>query len=185
MRRIRLPRLRVRSRNRFVIVVIIIAIVLVLAAILAYMVLVDKPERQPVPPKRPPPPPPVQPFPERAPEKWAQVKKPDSPPVRKTGGRKGRKPRPETVGDSAISGTMRRLAARFNECARKYGGVDGSVVRVGFSISPDGGVNSPYSMSPHRKTPLGRCIANTLGGAQFGRSEFGRSDVRWSITLHP
>ncbi|MEM9461485.1 MAG: hypothetical protein AAGF11_45395 [Myxococcota bacterium] len=179
--------MRVRSRNRFVIVVIIIAIVLVLAAILAYMVLVKKPERRPVPPKRPPPPPPVQPFPERGPEKWAQVDKPDSPPVRKGTGRKGtgRRPRPETIGDSAISGVMRRLAAGFNQCARKHGGVDGSVVRVGFSVSPSGGVQSPHAMSPHRRTPLGRCIANTLGGAQFGRSEFGRSDVRWSITLHP
>ncbi len=186
MRRIRLPRMRVRSRNRFVIVVIIIAIVLVLAAVLAYMVLVDKPERQPVPPKRPPPPPPVQPFPERGPEKWAQVDKPRDPPERKTGGRKRtRKTRPETLGDASISGTIRRLAAQFNECARKYGGVDGSVVRVGFSVSPEGGVQSSRAMSPHRSTPLGRCIANTLGGAQFGRSEFGRSDVRWSITLHP
>lgn len=184
MRLFRRPRLRVRSRNRFVIIVIVIAIVLVIAALLAYYLLVKKTDRRPVPPSRPPPPPPVQPFAERGPEKWAQVDKPDEP-VRKGGRPRVRKARPESIGDSAISGVMRRLAAGFNECARQHGGVDGSVVRVGFSISPDGGVQSPSAMSPHRRTPLGRCISNTLGGARFGRSDFGRNDVRWSITLHP
>ncbi|MCA9708796.1 MAG: hypothetical protein KDK70_23320 [Myxococcales bacterium] len=177
-------RSRSRSSNRFVIVVIIIAVVLVLAALLAYYLLVKKPNNKPVLPSAPPPPPPVQPFPSRPIEKWDEVGKPDPPPDTRPRVRGG-KGRPESLGDSAINGVMRRLAAGFNECARQHGGVDGSVVRVGFSISPEGGVQGAFAMSPHTRTPLGRCITNVLGGGRFGRSEYGRSDVRWSITLHP
>lgn len=185
MRRLfRRPRLRVRSRNKFVIIVIVIAVVLVLAALLAYFLLVKKPDSRPVLPSGPPPPPPVQPFASRPIEKWNKVGEPEPEPTRPRRGGGGKR-RPEKLADSAISGVMRRLAAGFNQCARQHGGVDGSVVRVGFSVSPEGAVQGAFAMSPHKRTPLGRCITNVLGGGRFGRSQYGRGDVRWSITLHP
>lgn len=190
MRPIRMPRIpirrrRIRSRNWFVVVMIVIAIVAVIGALLVYFVFVKQPERQAIPPEPPAPPKPVEPFQPAPIEKWEDSKKPDpEPPSRRvrTGGGRAK---PQTLGDSAVGAGIRKLASRFNQCGRDYGAVDGSKVRVGFSISPAGSVTEVQALAPHDKTPLGRCVANVLGGASFGRSEEGRSSVRWSITLHP
>lgn len=188
MRVPRLPilrrRRRIRSRNWFVVVMIAIAIIAVVGALLVYFVFVEKPERQAIPPEPPPPPKPVEPFRPMPVEAWdkADEPKPESKrPTRRTGGRS----KPQSLGDSAVGAGIRRLASGFNRCGREHGAVDGSVVRVGFSISPSGSVTAVQSLAPHTRTPLGRCIANVLGGGSFGRSEEGRSDITWSITLHP
>ncbi len=183
--RVRIRRPRIRSKNKFVVVVIVIAIIAVLGALLAYYLLVKKSDTRPTPPPPPPPPPQrVEAFQSQPIQKWDQVDEPDDP-VRRTRPRTRNKPRPESLADSSIGATMRRLGGRFNQCAREHGAVDGSLVRVGFSVNSEGRVEGSFALAPHKRTPLGRCIANVLGGATFGRSEMGRNDVRWSITLHP
>ena len=184
MRQFRLPRRRLGkgSRNTFVVVMIIIAIVAVLGALLVYFVFVKKPERQAVPPEPPPPPKPVEPFRPLPVEAWDKA---DDPAPRTKRPRTGGTAKPQTLGDSAVGAGIRRLASGFNRCGRDHGAVDGSVVRVTFSVSPSGSVTEVQSLAPHSRTPLGRCIANVLGGGSFGRSEEGRSNITWSITLHP
>jgi len=178
-------RRRIRSRNWFVIVVIIIAVIAVLGALLAYYLLVKKPDVRLAPPPPPPPPPQqVDPFQSRPIQAWDEPDDDDEP-VRRTRTRPRSKPRPESLDDSAIRSTMRRLGEAFNRCAREHGGVDGSEVRVGFSVSADGSVDNAFALAPYSSTPLGRCVTNVVAGARFGRSEFGRGDVRWSIKLHP
>jgi len=168
-----------------VIVLIIIAVIAVLGALLAYYLLVKNPDVRPAPPPPPPPPPQqVQPFASRPIEAWDKADEPDDP-VRRTRPRGRSKARPESLGDSAIGATMRRLGAGFNRCAQQHGGVDGSVVRVGFSVDSEGSVDGAFALAPHKRTPLGRCITNVVASGHFGRSEYGRNDIRWSITLHP
>ena len=77
------------------------------------------------------------------------------------------------------------MQASFNECAREHGAVDGSLVRVGFSVSAEGQVNECFALAPHARTPLGRCIVEAVARARLKKTVLGRQDVRWSIILHP
>ncbi|MEX1361592.1 MAG: hypothetical protein AB1Z98_00575 [Nannocystaceae bacterium] len=163
---------------------IVFAIVAVVGALLVYFVFVDSPERQLAPPPPPPPPKPVQEFQPMPVQAWDKAEQPE-PPKEPTRPRNPGTSRPRSLADSAVGAGIRRMSAGFNRCAREYGGVDGSEVRVGFSVDSDGSVTRVQSMPPYTNTPLGRCVASVLGSGRFGRSEQGRSDIRWSIILHP
>ncbi len=182
--RLRPPTHQQRSRRRFVIIVIAIALFAVLAgALLAYLIFVDRPKPRPTPPSPPPPPRQISPFEEREIEAWEDpepsAELPDRPRPR------GAKPRPETLDDDSIRSALARLQSGFNQCARDHGAVDGSLVRVGFSATAEGQVQSAFSLPPHAKTPLGRCIVDVLSRARLRKTVLGRGDVRWSIILHP
>jgi len=118
-------------------------------------------------------------------EAWDEVEEEREPAPRPARPRKKAKRRVESLTDPSIQATFSHLSGQFDQCARERGGVDGSIVRVGFSVGPQGRATEAFSLSPHERTPLGRCIVNVVAGARFGRSELGRSEIRWSIRLHP
>jgi hypothetical protein len=181
--RLRPPNYQQRSRRRFVFVVIAIALFAVLAgALLAYLILVDGPKKRPVAMGPPPPPKPVEQFRDAPIQAWDPEPTPELPERPKP---RAGKPRPETLDDDSIRSALSRLQDNFNQCARQYGAVDGSLVRVGFSASAEGQVTGVFALAPHAKTPLGRCIVDAVARVKLRKTELGRADIRWSIILHP
>ena len=181
--RLRPPNYQQRSRRRFLFFVIGIAIfAILLGALLAYLILVDSPKKRPAPVGPPAPPKPVEQFAEPI-EAWDDEPTPELPDrPRKSG---WSRPRPESLDDDSIRSGLARMQASFNECAREHGAVDGSLVRVGFSVSAEGQVNECFALAPHARTPLGRCIVEAVARARLKKTVLGRQDVRWSIILHP
>lgn len=77
-----------------------------------------------------------------------------------------------------------RIQKALDKCAAKHGAIDGTQVKVDFSVEGDGRVSEAYSRSPHSKTPLGLCVAKvirTLG--KFKRSKEGLRDIHRTIRL--
>jgi hypothetical protein len=93
------------------------------------------------------------------------------------------KPRPT---DRDIDRGLRALDKYFTRCAREHGGLDGTKIRVDFSVGGDGRPTESYARNPYDKTPLGRCVAQVIKDhGRFTRSRDGLADIRREITLHP
>jgi hypothetical protein len=182
--RLRPPNFQQRSRRRFVILVIVIAVVAVLlGALLAYLIFVDEPKKPRTAVAPPPPPKPVERFEAESIEAWDDERTPELPDRPRP--RSGGKPRPQTLDDDAIRSGLGRMQGMFDECARQHGAVDGSLVRIGFSATAEGQVQGAFSLAPHARTPLGRCIVDVVARTKLRKTEIGRGDIRWSIILHP
>lgn len=88
--------------------------------------------------------------------------------------------------DSDISRGLRNLQRWFNQCAREHGGLEGTKVRVDFSVGPSGRPTQSFARNPYARTPLGRCIAKVIKDkGKFARSRDGLADIRREIILHP
>lgn len=184
MRRPSLLRRR-RSRGVFVAVVIVVALIAVIGgALLAYLIFIDEPRARTVVAAPPAPPKPVEAFVAEPLEPWTTASKPEREPRPRPRGTRPRA-RPTELDDAAIGSGLGRLQGSFDQCAREHGAVEGSLVRVGFSVSPDGLVEGAFALAPHGRTPLGRCIVDAVTRARMQRTEYGRQDIRWSLHLHP
>ncbi|MCH9688229.1 MAG: hypothetical protein K0V04_42755 [Deltaproteobacteria bacterium] len=177
---------RPRSRRSFVAIVIAVAFVAVAGgALLAYMIFTDEPRVPPITAAPPRPPAPVEKFEADSVVAWNEVHTPAAATRRRRPARQ-RSGRPrDRVDDSTIGAGLGRLQAGFDACARDHGAVTGSIVRVDFSVTADGSVDDSQARAPHRRTPLGRCVADVLAGGRFGRSTSGRRDIHRSIALRP
>lgn len=181
-----MPR-RARSRVTFVLVVCAVAFIAVAGGVLlAYLIFADKPEVKAIPAPPPRPPAPVEAFVAESVQAWDEVEtEPGPEPRRRHPGRRRAPPRASGVDDSVVGAGLGRLQASFDACARDHGAVTGSIVRVDFSVTAEGRVDDSSARAPHRRTPLGRCVAGVLARGRFSRSVNGRRDIHWSISLRP
>jgi len=170
-----------RNRRFFVALLVGFAILAVAGGIFfAWLILADSPEPPDIPPMRRGPPPEVEPIEPVRPIVQRDEVEVEPPP---------RKSRPKlkaapSAGD--ISRGIGRLQGAFNQCARKHGGLEGTKVRVDFSVGADGRPTQSFARNPYARTPLGRCIANVIKTqGKFTRSRDGLADIRREIVLHP
>ncbi|HET6439405.1 MAG TPA: GYF domain-containing protein [Anaeromyxobacter sp.] len=84
---------------------------------------------------------------------------------------------PDRVSDSQVNETIMTRVAALQQCLseNKSGG---GVLKMRWSIAPDGSVQSLKCVSPETaNTPFAGCVTNVLKGLHFPKSVQGRSDV--------
>lgn len=169
-----------RNRRFFVALLVGFAILAIAGGIFAaWLILMNQPQPPDIPPARRTQPEPVEPIEPIRPI----VEDDDEPAVVPTKKPSGLKQKPS---DSDINRGLGRLQKFFNQCARDHGGLEGTKVRVDFSVGADGRPTQSFARNPYARTPLGRCIAEVIKTkGKFTRSRDGLADIRREIILHP
>jgi hypothetical protein len=168
-----------RNRRYFVALLVGFAVLAVAGGIFAaWLILMSGPEEPDIPARRRPPPKEVEPIEPIRPivedDDAVVVKDPKTPKLKQ-------KPT-----DSDIDRGLRKLQKYFNQCAREHGGLEGTKVRVDFSVGADGRPTQSFARNPYARTPLGRCVAAVIKKhGKFTRSRDGLADIRREIVLHP
>jgi hypothetical protein len=169
-----------RNRRFFVALLVGFAILAVAGGIFAaWLILKNSPEPPDIPPmqrgpaKSPEPIEPIRPI----------VEDDDDPPVVVEKKTPSLKQKPT---DQDINRGLAKLQKYFNQCAREHGGLEGTKVRVDFSVGADGRPTQSFARNPYARTPLGRCVAAVIKDkGKFTRSRDGLADIRREIILHP
>lgn len=170
-----------RNRRFFVALLVGFAILAVAGGIFAaWLILMNSPEPPGIPPvtrgpsKAPEPIEPIRPIVDDDDDRGVVVERKKTPSLKQ-------KPT-----DQDINRGLAKLQKFFNQCAREHGGLEGTKVRVDFSVGADGRPTQSFARNPYARTPLGRCVANVIKTkGRFTRSRDGLADIRREIILHP
>jgi predicted Zn finger-like uncharacterized protein len=85
---------------------------------------------------------------------------------------------PERVSDSQVNETIMTRVSALQQCLADKGGGGGGVLKMRWSIAPDGGVQSLKCITPDTaNTPFAACVTGVLKGLRFPKSVQGRKDV--------
>ncbi len=162
-----------RRRRTFLALVIAFAALAMVGGVALAKCIIEPPEEDDPSPRdtKPKEPDPV--------DDWDDIE-PDLP----TPERDPRRPGPSGLKPKDVDRGLARLQKALDKCAVKHGAIDGTKVKIDFSVEGSGRVSEAYARSPFSKTPLGLCVANvirTMG--KFKHSKDGLRDIHRTITL--
>lgn len=163
-----------RKRRNFVLMVVGFAGLAILGGFVLALWLISPPDEDAPPPlvAKPPPEAPIKGFGSIIRDEPPPPDEPKAPGVKRK------------LDDNDIDRGINRIRAALNKCAAKHGAIDGTLVKVDFSVKPNGRVSEAYSRSPHSASPLGICVAGVIRDkAKFRRTRDGLGDVRRVIKL--
>ena len=91
---------------------------------------------------------------------------------------------PDKLSQNDIRGAIGSVKSKAKACGSQHGATAGETVRVKLSIEGStGNVLSASAMSPHDSTPLGKCVAEALSGANFPRFKSQQQGTTYPVTM--
>jgi predicted Zn finger-like uncharacterized protein len=85
---------------------------------------------------------------------------------------------PERVTDSQVNETIMTRVSALQQCLADKGTTNGGVLKMRWSISPEGAVQNLKCITPESaNTPFASCVTGVLKGLRFPKTKEGRQDV--------
>jgi hypothetical protein len=90
----------------------------------------------------------------------------------------------DKLSQNDIRGAIGSVKSKAKACGSQHGATAGETVRVKLSIEgATGKVLSSTAISPHDSTPLGKCVAEALSGANFPRFKSQQQGTTYPVTM--